>query len=174
MSGYSFQIILQHIKLKDGQGRTILRSVSLAPSRPRSEKSQPPPSTGPRRLVHQSCSFDHRNVGTRTSFPSLLRKPIFKHFPHFNPGAPNSSPIFPRRESGSPAPFSLKDSEIGLSSSSSSFQDPIIPAHVEPPSRPERAARAKVRSKCPLHPLNPTAGHLAQGSRPEIWIHRRT
>lgn len=140
MSGYSFQIILQHIKLKGWAGKNDSEICVPGSQQTQEWETSAPSSDRTPETVYQSHSFNHRNVGTQN--PPLRHYsggPILRHFLPLQPRSPQLQPHpspGPRSLGPQPPPPS-RTQETGLSSSSSSFQDPIIPAHVEPPSRPE-------------------------------------
>ena len=97
MSGYSFQIILQHIKLKGRAGKNNSEICVPGSQQTQEWETSAPSSHRTPEARAPVPLFNHRNVGTQN--PPLRHYsggPIFRHFPHFNPGAPNSSPILPQ------------------------------------------------------------------------------
>ena len=139
--------------------------MSLAPSRPRSGKPQPPPPTGLRRLYTSPTLSITETWALRTLLSVTTQEALsLDTYAYFNPGAPTPAPYFPRtEESGSPAPSSLKDSgnwafifilllprPHNPSSRGTSFEARELPG-------PRSVAGA-------AHPRNPTAGHLVLGS----------
>lgn len=148
----------------------ILRSVSLAPRRPRNGRPQPPPSTGRRHLVHCSPSFKHRSLGTQNPPPHHYSgDPVLRLFIPLESKSPQPRTLGPQL---------LPPSDLAVqASSSSSLKDSgiwalifiLLPARPQNPSSHVTFCEARARpgpgsEAGAAHPRSPAAVHLARGS----------